>query len=433
MTAGDSAVDPYARVAGVDAPPGRLLVAMSGGADSALAAWAANQTGRPTRAIHINHATEASDDLASAALATAAAIGIDIEVCEVQVAPGPSWEGKARDARWDALWEAASDDETIVTGHHRDDLAETVLANLFRGAGAAGLAAMAAARNRVWRPLLGWRREDVRSAAVQLDLPFVDDPTNSDTSFQRNRLRHETIPQLAATTPHLVESLARAAASIAADDALLEAEAADLATGTDPWGAVRMAAAALSTAPPPIAARGARRLLRAARPPYPGSSGEIALVLDVANGARQAADLEGGITVEREGPWLVAHRGDAAPPNQVPLEIPGEADFGRLEVIAALPPSGVVRRTALVDVAAVGRRVTLRSAAAGERIEIGSGTKLIRDVLMEAEVPRRIRPAWPVVVAHGRIAAVAGIRSSPWARGALGEDGTFEIAVREKA
>ncbi len=174
-----------------------------------------------------------------------------------------------------------------------------------------------------------------------------------------------------------------------------------------------------------------RRLLREARPPHAGTSDEIAVALEVAHGITGRRDISDGWQLELEGPWLVAHAGDAEPPAPAECAVPGSVRFGFFEVTVAVAPRILVRRTSLLDGAAIGSGIEVRPAAEGERIEIAAGSKPIRDVMAEAGLARRLRSAWPVAVAHGRIAAVVGIRSAPWARGIAGEEGVFELTAGE--
>jgi len=412
---------------------GDLLVAVSGGPDSAVAAWVVSRLApHRVRAVHIHHGAAASDALAGAAEAIAGHLGIELRVIDVVVADGSSWEGQARAARWAAIERERRPDETVVTGHHADDLAETTLAHLLRGAGATGLSAMAADRQSVVRPLLDIRRDDVGGVARALQLATIADPANDDRTHTRNLLRHELIPQLQAEiNPQISRSLARTAGSLAADDALIEDSIGPVPVVRDAWGACKIPAPLITTAQPATAARLVRRLLRAARPPYAGTFEEVTAGLDVAHGVIGRHDIAAGFHLELEGPWLVVHGGDAPAPDPVECPVPGTADFGAVRVAAGSAPSVLVRRTSLLDESVVGDHVVLRSAAEGERIEIGGGTKPIRDVMAEADIPRRLRSAWPVVEAHARIAAVAGIRSAPWARGTIGEGGTIELTAGE--
>src|SRR3989442_647693 len=101
----------------------------------------------------------------------------------------------------------------IALGHTADDQAETVLMRLFEGAGVRGLAAIPPVRGRIIRPLIETRRRDVEAALRASGLPWIEDPTNRDPKFLRNRIRHEVLPLLASTYDgDVVPALARAAA-----------------------------------------------------------------------------------------------------------------------------------------------------------------------------------------------------------------------------
>ena len=117
-----------------------LVIALSGGPDSAAAATLAREAGMAIRAIHVDHGLPGSAVMRSAATAIAAELGIDLEVVEVH--PAVTTETALREARYEALLTHIDPNETLVTGHTSDDQAETVLMNLLRGAGPRGLAGM---------------------------------------------------------------------------------------------------------------------------------------------------------------------------------------------------------------------------------------------------------------------------------------------------
>ena len=282
----------------------QVLVALGGGADSAVLAWAVREMGCPVRAVTVDHGLPASPALIGAAQAVAAHLGIGHRVVPAPAA-GAS-EAALRAARYRALEAEARPDEVIATGHTADDQAETVLGNLLRGAGAGGLSGIPERRGRWARPLLAVSREEVRAAADRLGLPYVDDPGNADLTRRRNVLRHEVLPLLAARIgPGVRAAITRAAALMAADDAALEARAAAVPLRRA-GGAVRLPAAALATLPPPIAARAARRALRLLLDPYPGHGQDVEAILLAASAAGPAArPLQGGYLAVREGPWVV--------------------------------------------------------------------------------------------------------------------------------
>ncbi len=402
---------------------GPLIVALSGGADSAVLAWACVTVRPPgsVRSIHINHGWEASNRLQQAATDVATHLGIDLEVIAVSPAGGPSREGAAREARLAALADAAGDagDAVIVMGHHADDAAETVVGNLLRGAGATGLSGISPERLPFVRPLIAMRRAELRLLAEELRLPFIDDPSNEDLDLRRNLIRHEILPELDRHVEgELVEVVVRSAQHLAAEDAFLD-DAAVPVISTAAGDVTLLAVAPLVTMPAVLAKRAVRAALREVHPPYPGSSREVEAVLAVTLGTVPRRDLSDGLIAEAEGPYVAIYR-PAAPKVGDPLEltVPGRVQFGE-HVIRANPAASGERTRMSNDwcrLALPRGRIVVRAAKEGDRVDIGTGSKKVVDAFSESGVPIRKRPAWPVVESRGRIAWVAGVRVASWAR-----------------
>lgn len=402
-------------------PSGSLVVALSGGADSAVLAWAAVAVSDSVRAVFVDHRLAGSVELQRAATRIAHELGITLDVVEAPVERSvPSFEDTARTARYAALLAAIKPDEVLLTGHTSDDQAETVLGHFLRGSGAAGLAGIPARRGQIARPLLSIARSETRALADELGLPYRDDPENTSVEPRRNRLRHELIPHLEeAYNPRLRQTLTRSAGVLAADDALLSETAGRVPVVTDDES-VSIPAAALRVLPEAIAARVARRGLRAARGPHGGSYEEVAALLDVAGGRRAGAELAGGLRVEREGPMVVMRLSDPPPAASIELDVPGSVVFDRwlLQLsLADVPaePRRIGARTLYLDAGVTGESVVIRPGQPDDRIEIGTGTKPVREAMAEAGVARRLRARRPVVVARGRVAAIPGVRAASWA------------------
>lgn len=398
-------------------PETPIVVALGGGADSAVAAWACAPH-PAVRGVFVDHELDGSATLRATAVKLAEFVDLQLTVLSAPVADGSNLESRARDARWRAIEANLEPDEIVVTGHSRDDLVETVLMNLLRGAGSGGLAAMAASRAGLLRPLRGFDRSELRAIAESLGLPFADDPANLRTDLLRNRIRSDLVPSLDREYQAGVRvTLARAASHLAADDAQLQV-AADRVPIRDDEGAILLPVPVLRTVPRPVAARAVRRALREVNPPYAGSSSDVVAVMDIVSGESRKATLTGGLTAAREGPYVAVWASAASIPAPVRLEAPGVAHFGRRTVSAdlaannALAPSSIV----LVDPDIFGVALVIRAADHGERIDIDGGTKLIRDALAESGVPARKRAAWPVLAEDARIAAIVAGRVAPWAR-----------------
>ena len=219
------------------APEFPLAIAFSGGADSTALLLAAQRAwpGRIT-ALHIHHGLqEAADAFAQHCVALCAQYQLPLHTVRVQAhaAAGESPEDAARRARYAALADAARAQgaATVWLGHHADDQVETLLLALSRGAGLPGLAGMPERFVRhgmaFERPLLAVSGAQLRQGLTDADIPWVEDPTNADTAYTRNRIRHALLPALEAAFPAFRETFARSARHAAQAQELLAALAAD--------------------------------------------------------------------------------------------------------------------------------------------------------------------------------------------------------------
>jgi tRNA(Ile)-lysidine synthase len=192
---------------------GRVGVAVSGGADSVALLHILRGLRSDLTVLHVNHHLrgEESDGDEAFVRELAQSLGVAVLVEHATPAPG-NLEGEARHAR--RAFFLRSREEfglvRIALGHTRSDQAETVLFRLLRGSGLTGLAGMRPiTEDGFIRPLLAIGREEVRSWAREQGLTWREDSSNADLRFSRNRLRHETLPELARTyNPNLVGVLA---------------------------------------------------------------------------------------------------------------------------------------------------------------------------------------------------------------------------------
>ena len=220
-------------------------VAYSGGADStALLLAAAQRWPGQVQAFHIQHGLQAAaDDFVRVCQSVCASLKIALHVVHVDAghAPGESPEDAARRARYGALAQAATSEgmQGMLLGQHADDQVETMLLALSRGAGLPGLSAMPERFERggmtFYRPLLNTPSLMLRDWLVQAQVAFVDDPTNLDERFTRNRIRARLLPALAQVFPQFRATFARSARHAAqAQMVLIEVAAQDLATVGNP-------------------------------------------------------------------------------------------------------------------------------------------------------------------------------------------------------
>ncbi|WP_295523401.1 tRNA lysidine(34) synthetase TilS [Limnohabitans sp. Rim8] len=219
-----------------------FVVAFSGGADStALLLACAQRWPGQVRAVHIHHGLQAAaDNFEAHCRDLCLQRGLPLAVRRVQAgqAPGQSPEDAARLARYQALAEAVQHEwpevRDVVLAQHADDQIETLLIALSRGAGLPGLASMPAHWQRQglsWhRPLLGVPGAALREWLQSTGQSWIEDPSNTDERFTRNRIRARVLPALAEALPAFRETFARSAAHAAqAQEVLDEVAAQDLA------------------------------------------------------------------------------------------------------------------------------------------------------------------------------------------------------------
>jgi tRNA(Ile)-lysidine synthase len=249
--------------------------------------------------VHVDHGLRPGSGAEADVVARAAArFGAAFESATLELIDGPNLEARARTARHRALGPDAA------TGHTADDQAETVLANLLRGAGVDGMAGMRAGAR---HPILALRRSETAALCARLGLEPVADPSNDDPRFLRNRIRHELLPLCSALAGRdLVPVLARQAELLAGDADVLAALA-ELVDPTD--------GRALVDVPGPIGRRAVRQWLRGDAE-HPPSLAAVERVLDVARGRARATELPGGQRVNRSGGRL------SMAPRPVPVQSP---------------------------------------------------------------------------------------------------------------
>ena len=416
--------------------PNRYVVAFSGGLDSTVLlhalATGTDKQDIPIVAVHVDHGLhEDSSDWSAHCKAFASSLGVDFisERVSVKRDAGHGPEAAAREARYRVLAALLKPGDWLLSAHHQDDQAETLLLNLIRGSGPAGLAGIAEIRSfevgSLVRPILDVPGASLRDYAESKGLAWIDDPSNADQQFDRNFLRREIMPRLASRWPDAARRLQRSS-RIAGDAATLldELAAIDAATLGDRPDRLRIdRLCALPTARQRNVLRYAIRQLDLAIP----SESHVQKVIDEVVAAREDAEplvCWNGVQVRRYRNSLYLLAAD-------PLDSPGDqglvVDGNRMELEHGL---GILR---LESDAAEGlsrdvveRGLELRYRRGGEKFRpCGQAhTKKLKKLLQEASVVPWMRDRIPLIYADGELVAVADL----WlADGAASKPG---IAVR---
>jgi len=402
------------------------VVLVSGGPDSGCAAAGLARAIDPAKVhgLHVNYGLRDSADRDERVCRDLCSrLRIDLHIERPAEVSGNLQAG-ARELRYAAAerLRARTGSDWIATGHTRTDLAETVVYRLAVSPGARALRGLPAQSGRIVRPLLGLEREETRELATAAHLPFVDDESNLDPGFARNRVRAEVLTVLRDLNPAAERNIAETQAELVEEAELLERivlEALD-AAGTGA-GAVAIRADALAGSEPALRRLALRALAeRASGRPVPLSRRRAAQIMRLATLAEGGdVELGGGVRAICEAGlirFVAGSEADAAP-QPAPLRVPGSCRFGRWEVRAALragPVEPAGPDLATVDAEALGDELVVRTWREGDRIRpLGmDGTKSLQDLFTDRGVPRSLRHSLPVVTAAGRVVWVAGVAVS---------------------
>ena len=195
----------------------KIVVALSGGIDSVVLLHFLNKhyPGK-VRAIHINHnLSDYCHQWQSFCKNLCQKADINFKSVDIFIENVSNVEEIARKKRYLSLTSELNADEILCTGHHQDDQAETLLLQLFRGSGVAGLSAMPKNKtihgSQLYRPLLSISRQQITDYAIENHLDWIEDDSNKNINFRRNLLRLEFLPKLSAVFTSLTKNIARSA------------------------------------------------------------------------------------------------------------------------------------------------------------------------------------------------------------------------------
>ena len=403
----------------------RPLALVSGGPDSVALLRAVIELGGSPVVLHVDHGLRGDESRADAGFVVdlCGKLGVRCEVEVLDLGEKPNLQERAREARYRLAREVSAGLglEVVATGHTADDVAETVILNLSRGAGLRGLASIPPTRDGLVRPLIDRTRPEVLRYLADLDQPYRTDPTNLSGKYARNRIRLEVMPVLEEIHPGAAANLARAA-SLARED--LEGLEALAAAVLETRGAeVVLAREALLPLPRSLrrhAVRAAYARVLPGEPPPESKHVEAVLALAEAGSGTRSLDLPGGaVAVGRGGEEISFYVPQEVPTGEEPLR-EGEVAFGgwvfRVGEVGRLDKERAARPgVAYLDLSSGPYRV--RMAREGDMIRplgLGGRKKVFR-AMMDRKVPADLRCRTPVVI--GRTGEVAWV---PF--GEIGED-----------
>lgn len=393
----------------------RVAVAFSGGVDSTVLADVLARHRRrfaALRLLHVDHGMQAaSADWAKHCAAQARRWKLPLTVLRtrVTVARGESPEAAAREARYTLLAGALEPGEVLLTAQHRDDQVETLLLQLFRGAGLAGLAGMPTIApfgpGRLARPLLETSRDDIEHYARARKLRWIEDPTNAQPLLARNYLRNEVMPGISVRWPGVDVAIARSAAHAATAQVLLaDVARGDLERAADGAG---LNVAVLRTLSP-ARRRNALRAFLAREGVEAPSTARLAEIAGPLLAARADANPEvrlSGALVRRRGGRLELLAGSDFRPARV-AEIPSKSwRWNEDRELRVSESAGVLKLVddpaGPIDLELLPNRLLVRNRRGGEALRPGPRQRRqsLKKLLQAARIAPELRARMPLVYA----------------------------------
>lgn len=385
-------------------PGDRVVCAVSGGADSVALLFGLyllkDKLTIRLSAAHYNHGLRGEESDRDEAFVRSLCDRLDIPLttCKGNVVAGPKGlEAAARDARYAFLETLPG---KIATAHTADDNAETVLMHLIRGTGLKGLGGIAPVRGRLIRPMLNVTRQQVLAFLQEYNLSWVEDSSNGEDAFLRNRVRHHIMPLLHRENPRFAENTSAAAQRLRQDEAALgELAAYDQLPAVD----------GLKTLSPAVRSRMLERFLKEAGVREPETE-HIALVESLLYSPKPSAraQLPGGVTVCRVYDRLQV-QSEQVEFTPVSLPAEGEVELPRLGLRVVCAPAREIINNANTFTLDMQGPVELRSRQSGDEITLPGGTKSLKKLFIDRKIPAHRRSQIPVLCDRKGILGICGI------------------------
>ena len=399
----------------------RFLCAVSGGLDSMCllvftADWCA-KNGGTVIAAHFNHrirtAADRDERFVEQYCAQRNIPFLRGEKNCPALAKEQGWtlEEAARNARYGFLFRAAKKSRCrwILTAHHADDNAETMLLHLIRGTGSRGLCGIPAVWGNLARPFLEVSRQTLEQYAAVHKIPHVEDETNASDDMTRNRLRHQVLPLLRELNPRAVEHMTQTAQILRREDAALSAWAETLTQAAKrlPDGGVQIGCDVLRKAPRAVAERAVLALTGQIGGQRDVSAQHIAEILALLDrdGTARTLNLPHRVRVERQCETLTFTRSPAPLP-ELSLDPEQPVVFGRTWRVTWSRTAGAWPLRLPTDAA-----LTVTAWKPSDRLTLpsGRGARSLKRLCAERGISPQQRDELPVLRINGTAAAVPGV------------------------
>ena len=416
-------------------PGDRVICAVSGGKDSMALLNCmlalAEELEITVSAAHFDHRLRGEDSRRDAAFVENYCRSRDVpchmgggDVSEYAARRGIGIEEAARELRYGFLL-GIDPLAKIATAHHGGDNAETVLMHMIRGSGLHGLGGIPPVRGRIIRPMLAVTPKEVETYLTEHNIPHVEDGTNGEDFYLRNRIRHHLLPLMEQENPSVMGNISRMTELVRQEDAFLD----ELAESLLPKDG-RLSVEELLRQPEALQFRILRRFLSLV-PQLSAKQTEAALELCKSTEPSARISLSGGWVLAREYDTLVlSQEQETVKTKPVVLEIGTEIDFGLWRVALQREAESENGENTL-RIKMPEEPLVLRTRQAGDRIRLTGGTKKLGRHLIDLKVPAGKRDTLPVLAAGEEIVAVLPYTvAAPW-RAETGSDSLI-LTVKER-
>lgn len=383
-------------------PGDKVIAAVSGGADSVAMLFALyllrDELGITLEAAHFNHHLRGAESDRDEAFVTdfCGRYCIPLHLGSGRIVSGKKGlEAAARDARYAFLRSLPG---KVATAHTADDNAETVLMRLIRGTGLKGLGAIAPVSGNVIRPMLTVTRDDVEAFLEEYALPHVEDSSNAEDDFLRNRIRHGILPLMRAENPRIGENLSAMALLLRQDEACLQAMIPEEQMPD---------VSRLKAMEPALRRRTLERFLKAQGVREPEQIHILQAEQLLYHWSPSASmQFPGGVTIGRQYDRLV--RLECAPElPETRLSVLGETCIGGKRFVSEYA-TDLEERPDSVLVCPVGVLI-VRSRRSGDTMRLPGGTRSLKKMYIDRKIPASQRAAVPVLADDRGVLAVFGI------------------------
>lgn len=383
-------------------PGDKVIAAVSGGADSVAMLFALyllrDELGITLEAAHFNHHLRGAESDRDEAFVTdfCGRYCIPLHLGSGRIVSGKKGlEAAARDARYAFLRSLPG---KVATAHTADDNAETVLMRLIRGTGLKGLGAIAPVSGNVIRPMLTVTRDDVEAFLEEYALPHVEDSSNAEDDFLRNRIRHGILPLMRAENPRIGENLSAMALLLRQDEACLQAMIPEEQMPD---------VSRLKAMEPALRRRTLERFLKAQGVREPEQIHILQAEQLLYHWSPSASmQFPGGVTIGRQYDCLV--RLECAPElPETRLSVPGETCIGGKRFVSEYA-TDLEERPDSVLVCPVGVLI-VRSRRSGDTMRLPGGTRSLKKMYIDRKIPASQRAVVPVLADDRGVLAVFGI------------------------